>query len=848
MPDIHDGRARTACFNCRKRKVRCGREAAHCSQCQVGGHQCKYPDGVKKPGPKVGSVRRGSRPNVSSGQRKERCGAPTASSISTAKDNGTTTQSTSVPKRDSIAPSIQSTPGQQQQQQHADDVTSPITRCATNTTTDVQSDRDDIQTISYLIHPSHEDRPPVRSNAVLTHLDNTGAEEELLMFSIFFMTFTAFRLFRESTFREDLRKISSYVQLKALLTAIFTFSQKWIEHGNGNNAFTTEVNVGLSSSQYNDLAVCHVDKAIVECGDDPPPLCVLQALVLVTHWLLIRSVRGRAWRSMGLCIRIAYELGLHTIDRSREFESSEQAPERWCEDEERRRTWWAIWEMDVFASVLYRLPCTISWSYTQVWLPSPDENWFQSRPQKSCYLHSDPVSRSRDLQASGNESAKAWFIVLNSLMAEGHAFSSQTGNWSGAVSKAPTLGGEQYPNDNRAYLERLMNAIQLSAISIPSKYKYRGQYLDFDTLRHGQGERTSTICAQGSIYELALMQEVAKLMTLKHTIFESGIVTLLRKAQEIGLRSQGDQGGRGQMLDRYFRASHAVFNLLFNSHEAHIQYVNPFIAHAAWMAATVQLLQHELTVNEAQRGVIRSRFELLKAVHKQWVEYWSMSEVPLHCLDILEAQLKKLIHLSRQGMDNQRVLTLAPVPPEKSTTPQRPGSSAADGENRTSDVSRLNGLTHKGASGRNRPVISGNKESVAAISSQNNPVIVQQPLPPEEMEIGIEEEHAHAHGSEFQMISETAGRRGFGPTTTDPMLVTNTSSATASFAVNGQWSKDSTVQIDTSLNDAAMWSDMFSEEPGNFGGLTCFNFPTDNEMIEEVSTYLDGIFSGPFVG
>ncbi|KEF51399.1 uncharacterized protein A1O9_12548 [Exophiala aquamarina CBS 119918] len=650
--------------------------------------------------------------------------------------------------------------------------------------------------------------------------------------SIFFATFTAFTLFRELHFRATLGKIGSDVHLKALLAAIFAFSRKSMEFGNGNTTtgFVRDPDATLSSSQYNDQAVFWVDAAVAECGDDPPPLCVLQALVLVTHWLLIRRVRGRAWRSMGLCIRIAYELGLHTIDKGRDFEVTKQAPERWCEDEERRRTWWAIWEMDVFASVLYRLPCTISWSSTQVWLPAPDENWLQSQPQNSCFLHPGLVSRSQELQASGNESPKAWFIVLNSLMAEGHAFSSRVGNGA-VVTKEPTLGGEQYASDNRLFLERLMNAIQLCALSIPSKYKYRGQYLDFGTMQYGQRDRTSTIRTQSAVYELALMQEVAKLMALKNAIFEGGAASLLRKAQDLGLglRSQSGQGNTGQTLDRYFQASHAIFSHLFSSHETHVQYVNPFIAHAAWMAATVQLLQHALTINEAQREVVKSRFELLKAIHKQWVEHWSMSEVPLHRLVVLEAQLRRLVCLSRHPAEPRRLLSPAPAA-DKSTRLQHHCPDVGNGNSASgSDGLGLNGLMHK-ASGQQRPAVSLGRESVPA-ALPNPPVIIESL--PNDMHMGNQVQQVQTGGLELQMMAETS-RQGLGPTT-DPVLASDANRATPNSAA--QWPKQS-MQVDL-LDDAAMWNDIFPEETTNFSLLT------DNKMIGEVSSYLDEIFSGP---
>ena len=78
-------------------------------------------------------------------------------------------------------------------------------------------------------------------------------------------------------------------------------------------------------------------------------------MVLTTFQQLVKGVRGRAWRSTGTCVRIAYELRLNLIDIGRVDYSRELSPEtvaKWYADEERRRVWWAIWEFDVFGKLL----------------------------------------------------------------------------------------------------------------------------------------------------------------------------------------------------------------------------------------------------------------------------------------------------------------------------------------------------------------------------------------------------------------------------------------------------------------------------------------------------------------
>ena len=105
-------------------------------------------------------------------------------------------------------------------------------------------------------------------------------------------------------------------------------------------------------TDFRTLSQVHIDQAFRECGDSKPTLVLLQALALSTFQQLIRGARGLAWRSLGTCVRVAYELDLHLVDsdeREEDINFTDKAAPSWCFDEEKRRIWWAIWEMDTFA-------------------------------------------------------------------------------------------------------------------------------------------------------------------------------------------------------------------------------------------------------------------------------------------------------------------------------------------------------------------------------------------------------------------------------------------------------------------------------------------------------------------
>lgn len=109
-------------------------------------------------------------------------------------------------------------------------------------------------------------------------------------------------------------------------------------------------------------------------------------MILTANCLLVQGVLGRAWRYLGTCIRAAYELKLHLIDAGKNPQDPPVSAEKWCIEEEWLRAWWAIWEMDVFASVVRRCPAGIDWTQNDTFLPAEDDRWYREEPQQSCFL------------------------------------------------------------------------------------------------------------------------------------------------------------------------------------------------------------------------------------------------------------------------------------------------------------------------------------------------------------------------------------------------------------------------------------------------------------------------------
>jgi hypothetical protein len=168
---------------------------------------------------------------------------------------------------------------------------------------------------------------------------------------------TAFSLFHQPSFLTRLCVIPSPLQRQALIAAIFAFSSRFKDIGLSSEA-QTEL---PSPDTFLAVAEQSIDEVLKACLDDSPPLCLLQALILTTFHQLIKGVRGRSWRSVGTCVRIAYDMKLHIIDKVMPS-NGKSNPEFSCLhalDEERRRAWWAIWEYVFLFSKLVS-----SWTHT----------------------------------------------------------------------------------------------------------------------------------------------------------------------------------------------------------------------------------------------------------------------------------------------------------------------------------------------------------------------------------------------------------------------------------------------------------------------------------------------------
>lgn len=151
---------------------------------------------------------------------------------------------------------------------------------------------------------------------------------------------------------------------------------------------------------------------------EEPDLLYLQACILLSFDHYVSGPCHRGWILSGVCVRIAYDLGLCDVDEVDDStDTSGSETDEWSRKEEMRRAWWHTWELDRFGSCMSRRPSMIDSRRMAVRLPVSDEAWYSGRPVASAFLRKDPSEAWKSLVGCPNQDARAWFIIANYLMA-----------------------------------------------------------------------------------------------------------------------------------------------------------------------------------------------------------------------------------------------------------------------------------------------------------------------------------------------------------------------------------------------------------------------------------------------
>ncbi|KAJ9615910.1 hypothetical protein H2200_001987 [Cladophialophora chaetospira] len=154
-----------------------------------------------------------------------------------------------------------------------------------------------------------------------------------------------------------------------------------------------------------------------------PSLALLQGCILLSFHEQTSRPSTSSWFLIGSSVRLALELGLNNIDaKADEAQVTPKAPDEWVLTEEKRRAWWAVWELDVFSSTILRRPYCIDKEHMVVLLPIPDTEWFADTSVPSTMINTNTAQIWDTLQDHLHLGARAWFLVSTFFMARANDF------------------------------------------------------------------------------------------------------------------------------------------------------------------------------------------------------------------------------------------------------------------------------------------------------------------------------------------------------------------------------------------------------------------------------------------
>lgn len=471
----------------------------------------------------------------------------------------------------------------------------------------------------------------------------------------YFQNMSTLSLFHKPAFLSKLSAVSSNSESAALVASMFIFSSRFLQDSNkrGYSVIQHQECDPLPTPEtFHMLARKHIAAALDECLEDAPSLCVLQALILSTFHQLSQDVRGLAWRSLGMCIRIAYEINLHKIDAERiayQNDDSAYGKEQWILDEERRRAWWAIWELDAFACTVRRLPTGLDSIQTETFLPVSDEAWFGGIYQSSCCLDLDPKARWRMLEKCGNQSWKSWYIVLNSMMRDAHLLSYSRGTYGITSSNgiiqtaAPSSASSRTIRDGLKTLEESLSSF---ARALPKKLSYCNEYLGFHSMTSMESQSTlANNCATHSLY---MMMQLTRFMIYHYQMFWEGRTMESTSPVDLADESNNQQyrlrtySVNIEAWNRYLESADNILRMIRNSSPYHVRYVNPLFASTIWLAAVAQVVSKVFDPEPSNAQTSQSKLEILQHNFDSYVSFWGTSKALQHKLNTLEGRLQTI--------------------------------------------------------------------------------------------------------------------------------------------------------------------------------------------------------------
>lgn len=194
-----------------------------------------------------------------------------------------------------------------------------------------------------------------------------------------------------------------------LLNGIFSLAARFSENNESLSGPPRQ-----QGNRFGKAAQALFKMASRDTEDENLSLRFLQGSILLSYFQLTSRPSFQAWVEIGYCCRMAYALSLHQIDRDMNHPPQPLSAGEWADREEQRRAWWAVVQLDSFASFVGGRPPSIETARADVLLPVSDEAWFGLRPLNSALIPSGgPATIWTSLVDKENQDAYAWFLVAN---------------------------------------------------------------------------------------------------------------------------------------------------------------------------------------------------------------------------------------------------------------------------------------------------------------------------------------------------------------------------------------------------------------------------------------------------
>lgn len=438
----------------------------------------------------------------------------------------------------------------------------------------------------------------------------------------YFDNMTSFTLFKPNGIEAKFSYMRSQIEAEAFVAAMFAFSARFHSDDKDPN----RVPMCPTPSYFADIASKQLKKALDSYEDTTPPLHLLQAAVLDAFYHVRRNVQSKSWNILGSAIRLAYDMKLHLVDvhSGQEANSGKITTdaEVWSMLEERRRAWWALWEMDVFASAIRRLPMAIDGMHNFTYLPVPDKCWLEGVSQASCFLHHDPGQRWKYLFTTGNASHKAWFIVINSLVHDARL-----------LVYNPSPAADSTNGSKEENLTIIANALYCASTSLPTELVYEGQHLDFQT----RGSPQDINCRQyhSDIFSIHIMTQLVRFMIDHHLV--------CAQANKSHSNDKSTTSSDLTSWSNYMKVSENMVAIIRNSAHEHVKYVNPCLTNALWFAAAAQTACQIIGPPSRAKMLATSNYDLLELTIKRGLSFWGSDDVLKPRLARIEAAFKGLM-------------------------------------------------------------------------------------------------------------------------------------------------------------------------------------------------------------